>query len=125
MIEYVHHRLCRWALWVSRGNRVHGLGYPGSVAFVRLTPRGGPRQDVDFNDDAFEIDLAVSQMQRDASEFVRMFYLEPGSVASKAAAMQVHRDTLYARLHQSHVHLMEWLQDHDDEYVRQAKTFHA
>jgi len=114
MIEYIHNRLCRWSVWVARGNRVPGLGYPTACGYTRLTPSGG-RPDVDFNDDAWEIDRAVCSMDQDAVKFLRMFYLEPGTIAGKAAKAGCHRDTLYARLHQAHVRVMEWLQDHADD----------
>ncbi len=115
MIEYIHHRLCRWSVWVARGNRIHGLGFPSSCAYTRLTPRG-QRPDIDFNDDAFEIDRAIASMDAESVRFLRMFYTEPGTVTAKAAKMGCHRDTLYARLHQAQVRIMEWLQDHADEY---------
>lgn len=117
MIEYIHHRLNRWSNWVARGNRVHGLGYPGQVAFTRLTPRDpNARRDVDYNEDASEMDQAVAELTRSFSELgdvVRLIYIEPGSVKDKAMKAGCCRDTLYARLHQAHVKIMEWLQDCD------------
>ena len=116
MIDYIHNRLCRWSVWVAKGNRVQGLGYPSACAYTRLTPRG-PRPDVDFNEDAFEIYRAISSLDPGMVCFLRMFYTEPGTVSAKAAKIGCHRDTLYARLHQAQVRIMDWLQDHAHEPI--------
>lgn len=113
MIEYIHYRLCRWSVWVARGNRIQGLGFPGACSYTRLTPRSTPaRIEVDFNEDAFEVDRAVASLAHESIQFLRMFYLEPGAIAAKARRLNCHRDTLYARLHREHVSIMEWIQDH-------------
>lgn len=38
MILHINDKLNMWSEWVARGRRVHGLGYPSQVAFMRLTP---------------------------------------------------------------------------------------
>ncbi len=115
MIHYIDARLRRWGHWAERNNRVFGLGFPSECAFMRLTPRQlGSRSDAEYNDDAEEIDGVVIRLQQERPELaciVRMFYREAGTIQDKAARIGCHRDTLYARLHQAHVIVMEMIDD--------------
>lgn len=111
MIEYINARLNDWSEWVATGRKVEGLGYPSQVSFMRLTPSSGGNRAPSWNEDAYEVELAVNGLEHPLKELIFQFYLHPGTVQSHAKALRICRDTLYVRLHQAHIKVMEYLSD--------------
>lgn len=115
MIDYINTRLNGWAAWLKSGKR-NCLGYPTHAAFARLMPSSQPAGPLVpyLNEEAEEIDRAVSSLPVDVRELLKEFYMHEGPAEAKAKRLKCCRDTLYARLHQAHVRVMEWLQDQYD-----------
>lgn len=111
MIEYINRRLNDWADWCASGRRVVGLGYPGQTAFCRLVKVDGTATAPVLPEQCWEIEKAVHLLDARNRAVIEQFYLHAGTVESHAKALGMCRDTLYARLHKSHVCIMEYLQD--------------
>lgn len=119
MIEYINRRLNTWADWCINGRKIIGLGYPSQCAFSRMTPPSPDRTLLTpvACEEAWEIEQAISRLEPRQRDLVRQFYLHTGTAETHAKALRMHRDTLYARLHRSHISIMEWLQVGDDEKI--------
>lgn len=113
MILFINDRLNGWAAWVASGKRVVGLGYPSQCAFTRLTPSSTSNQSPIANEDAWEVEQAVQRLENSLHQIIFQFYMHAGTAESHAKALHICRDTLYARLHQAHVKIMEYMQDDD------------
>ncbi len=114
MILHINEKLNVWADWVATGRRVRGLGYPSQVAFMRLTPSSNTLRMPVENETAWEIERAVHALDRQLREVVEQFYLRAGTAETHAKALRICRDTLYVRLHNAHVKIMEAMQLADD-----------
>lgn len=117
MIDYINHRLVIWAEWAIRRDD-GGLGWARQAHYTKavLTHTRGNVEEI--NEQAMEIERAVLALGADRpvlAQAVMEFYRKSGSVEYKARMLGVCRDTLYARLHQSHLWLIGWLQDQADE----------
>lgn len=125
MILHINDKLNVWAAWVATGRKVRGLGYPSQVAFMRLTPSSHSLQAPIMNDEACEIDAAVCALEHQLREVIDQFYLHAGTAETHAKALRICRDTLYVRLHQAHVRIMERLQigDDDSEGLTRSDTY--
>lgn len=113
MIDYINHRLVLWAEWATRRDD-SGLGYPRQAHYTKavLTHSRGCIEEID--EAAMEMERAVQALGHALPmlrQAVMEFYRKTGSAEYKARVLGVHRDTLYARIHQAHVWVMEWLQD--------------
>lgn len=115
MICHIHDKLLLWSSWRASGRRVRGLGYPSSSAFVRLvrSSHHAPHAP-DIDEEACEIDAAVCALEGSLREVVMQFYLRAGTSDTHARTLGICRVTLYARLHQAQVRIMEYLQVGDD-----------
>lgn len=114
MILHINAKLNVWADWVATGRKVVGLGYPSQVSFSRMTPSVcGLRAPIE-NEEAWEIEQAVHRLDTRLRDVVDQFYLRAGTADSHAKALCICRDTLYVRLHDAHVRIMEWLQMGDE-----------
>jgi len=114
MILHINDKLNVWADWVATGRRVRGLGYPSQVAFMRLTPSANTLRMPVENETAWEIERAVHDLDRQLRDVVEQFYLRAGTAETHAKALRICRDTLYVRLHNAHVKIMEALQLADE-----------
>lgn len=112
MIPYVNNRLNQWARWVAMGRKVNGLGYPGSVAWVRQPGSGNASPD--FDEDAWEVDQAWHAMEQPQPELFKLvlyFYTRNESVERLAMRMGCSRDTVYVRIQQAHQIILGHLND--------------
>lgn len=118
MITYINERLNQWVEWRLSGRHIKGLGYPSCANFYRLAPLPTDRVVVPIpNEACYEIDQAVCWLKKHHSnlfEVVMQFYDHAGTAQSHAKALRISERTLYNRLHQAHVLIMEYLQDMDD-----------
>lgn len=114
MIDYINLRLVFWAEWAQRRDS-GALGFPRQSAYTRAVlfhHRGVSLEEI--HEAAMETERAVLAMRKALPGLyaaVWEFYRRGGSVECKARALGVHRDTLYARVHQSHCWIMNWFQD--------------
>ena len=118
MILFVNEKLNRWSTWVASGRKVVGLGYPSQCAFSRLTPSAGGWRAPIENEEAWEIERAVVRLDPQLRAAVEQFYLRAGTAESHAKALRCCTKTLYTRIHQAHVKIMEWMQVGDDKENR-------
>ena len=117
MIEYINHRLVIWAEWAIRRDD-GGLGWPRQAHYTKAVLSHTRGNVEEINEQAMEMEravLALGGAQPVLVKAVMEFYRKGGSVEYKARMLGVCRDTLYTRLHQSHIWLMGWLQDQDDD----------
>lgn len=120
MIDYINARCLAWAEFSKR--KVSGkLGYPRQSAFTRWMPSGTCSVPIN-EDEVSEIERAVISLDGELKCVVKAMYLSSGTIDQKARDIGCHRDTFYARLHRSHVRIMEWLQDHDAEDWRRQRA---
>lgn len=113
MIDYVNHRLVCWAEWATRRDD-GGLGFPRQSHYTKAVLSHSRGSIEEINEQAMEMErsvLALRQALPVLAAAVMEFYRKTGSAEFKARALGIHRDTLYARIHQAQVWLMEWLQD--------------
>jgi DNA-directed RNA polymerase specialized sigma24 family protein len=115
MITHINAKLNVWAIWVVGGRKVVGLGYPSQCAFSRLTPNATTLRSPIANEEAWEIEQAVHRLEAPLRDVVEQFYLRAGTVETHAKALGIGRTTLFTRIHDAHVSIMEWLQIGDDE----------
>lgn len=113
MIEHMNHRLVMWAEWAIRRDD-GGLGFPRQAHYTKavLTHTRGCVEEID--EQSMEMERGVLALRHDRpvlAEVVMEYYRKTGSAEFKARVLGIHRDTLYSRLHQAQVWLMEWLQD--------------
>lgn len=113
MIEYINRRLNDWADWCVKGRRVVGLGYPSGPSFTRLAKPTSAITPLP-EEECWEIEQAIHRLDGRLKVVVEQFYLRAGTAETHAKALRMCRDTLYVRLHQAHVGIMEWLQVGDD-----------
>lgn len=112
MLSYINSRLVQWAEWVKRKDD-GGLGFPRECSYTRLQGRGsnGFRPNVD--NEAWEIEQAVTALQVESPhlhQVVQLFYLRSMTAQQMADKCGCSRDTLYTRLHHAHVEIMNWMQ---------------
>jgi DNA-directed RNA polymerase specialized sigma24 family protein len=115
MILHINAKLNQWADWVATGRKVVGLGYPGQCAFMRLTPSTSEWRAPIENEEAWSVERAVQHLEPCLKSAVEQFYLRAGTADTHAKALHCHRDTLYSRIHQAHVRIMEFMQIGDEE----------
>ena len=116
MIDYINNRLVSWANWATK--RDEGCGYPRQSHYTKLVHSHGVGSIEEINEEAMEIETAVLALRNDRQELhavIMEFYRKTGSAEYKARALHICRDTLYARLHQAHIWIMNWMQDKDAE----------
>ena len=118
MILHINDRLNGWASWVASGRKVVGLGYPSQCAFLRIAGSDSNLRAPIENENAWEIERAVHNLDANLRDVVEQFYLHAGTVDSHAKALRICRDTLYVRLHMAHTRIMDWLQCQDDDEER-------
>ena len=129
MILHINAKLNAWADWVATGRKVHGLGYPSQVSFMRLTPCSNHCAAPILNEEAVEIDHAVCALDAHLRAVVDQFYMRAGTAETHAKALRCCVKTLYNRLHDAHVRVMDHLQMQEYESDRltnlQAKPIKA
>jgi len=118
MITYVNHRLNQWARWIATGRKVRGLGYPSCISWAR-TPGSG-NGSPEFDEDAYSTDQAVRALPAELKDIVERFYLRYGDVGTLMEHYGCCRDTIYARLHRAHQHMLGSLNDIAAGCFRQA-----
>ncbi len=116
MIDYVNHRLVCWAEWAIRRDD-GALGFPRQSHYTKAVLSHTRGNIEEINEQAMEMERAVLALGRARAQLraaVMEFYRKSGSAEYKARRLGIHRDTLYARIHQAHVWMMEWLQDQSE-----------
>jgi hypothetical protein len=123
-IEWVDQRLTNWALW-KIGSRAGGLGY--ATVNLQAPPVDNPtgwdaqaRIPVD-DAEAAVTDEGVRTLPSELRRTVEVFYIDPGSVATKLKKLACERATLNARIETAHRKLSSWFGDRD----RQAQAERA
>lgn len=125
MIDYMNHRLVCWAEWAIRRDD-GAMGFPRQSHYTKAVLSHTRGNVEEINEQAMEMEravLALGQARAQLRETVMEFYRKSGSVEYKARVLGVHRDTLYARIHQAQIWMMEWLQDQAD-MERAARVKH-
>lgn len=125
MILHINAKLNTWAQWVATGRKVIGLGYPGQSAFTRLTPSSGSLRAPIENEIAWEVEQAIHRLDQPLRDTVEQFYLRAGTAETHAKALHICRDTLYVRIHNAHIRIMEWLQMGDDDCLPNTCLTHS
>lgn len=113
MLTYINSRLVMWAEWVRRKDD-GGIGFPRECSYTRLQGRSGGGFVPNVDADCWEIECAVTALKTASPrlhQVVDLFYCRTMTGEQMAKRCQCSRDTLYARLHQAHVEIMNWLQD--------------
>lgn len=115
MIDYINHRLVCWAEWATRRDD-HGLGWHREAPYTRQVISHSRGNVDEINEAALEIEASVLKLRQHRSDLydvVMEFYRKTGSAEFKAKQLHISRDTLYARLHNSHIWIMGWIQDQE------------
>ena len=123
MIDYINHRLVCWAEWAIRRDD-GGLGFPRQSHYTKAFLSHSGRNVEEINEEAMEIETGVLLMRRSRDDLylvVMEFYRRTGSAEYKAKKLHVCKDTMYSHLHQSHIWLMEWLQEQTD-YTKDSRV---
>ncbi|MEO6147036.1 MAG: antiterminator Q family protein [Sulfuriferula sp.] len=112
MILHINDLLNRWALWSTR-RASSGMGYPRQVIYTRLVGNGAAARMPDIDEESWAVEQSVQSLKhhRNLYEVVVEIYLTGGTSEQKAKALHCHRDTMYVRLHQSHIIVMNWLNE--------------
>ena len=122
MLTYINSRLNQWAEWLRR-REDGGLGYPRECPYTRLQARSSTAGYIPIDEgEAWEIERAVQHLRTHAPhlhQVVVLFYRKTMTGEQMARECGCSRDTLYARLHQSHVEIMNWIHD---ECVREQEV---
>lgn len=108
MIIYIDTQLRLWAEWRRSGHT--RLGYPRRSAFV---VGGGGGQALITDEDALAVDRSVAALDPILHQLVECYYISMRSCTAKEIAQHLHcsRDTVYDRLHRTHIAVMGYLQD--------------
>lgn len=132
MIDYINHRLVCWAEWATRRDD-GGLGWARQAHYTKAVLSHSRGNIEELNEEAMEIEAGVLAL-RSASpagfEVVMEFYRKTGSAETKARSLRMHKDTMYSKLHATHIWLMNWLQDraieqHDKAAAMKRFSCHA
>lgn len=115
MILHINAKLNVWAEWVASGRKVVGLGYPSQVSFSRLTPSSSAWRAPIENEEAWEIEKAVHRLPQQLRDTVEQFYLRAGTADAHAKALHICRSTLFVRVNEAHIKIMEFMQVGDEE----------
>lgn len=115
MIPYINDRLNQWARWCAQGRRVRGLGYPEKVAFYRLAPLPGKAMTPIPDEECYQIEKVIHAMKVEKEvkllAVINQYYKHTGTAETHARDLRISRATLFNRLHQAHVWVMDRLQD--------------
>jgi hypothetical protein len=129
MIDYMNHRLVCWAEWAVRRD-AGAQGFPRQSHYTKAVLSHSRGSIEEINEAAMEVEtcyLALRHARAPLADAVFEFYRKTGSAEYKAKKLGVCRDTLYGRLHQAQVWMMEWLQDQEVErhasYGRENKFY--
>lgn len=114
MIDYINVRCNEWARMVA--GRSAKLGYPSQSSIARWLPSNSVTVEIDLSA-AEQIDKAVLQLPTELKSVVKAYYLGKGTVLQMAVSLGIHRDTLYARLHQAHLRIQGWLDDRSHRQI--------
>lgn len=111
MIHYIDDELRQWAQW-SILRQDGGLGYPRQSNFTRIGGGSGGAFSPVIDEDAAAVEQCVLRLKDELWCVVDYWYRSPSaSPTSTALFCRCHRDTVYSRLHQAHIHIMGWLND--------------
>jgi hypothetical protein len=116
MIEYINKRMIDWAAWAKRRDD-GGLGYPGSVSYCQLVQTHGEYSSGPIIEDAaaMEIERIVMALRSERQHLhavAHWVYLAGNFTMDRVAReLGCHRDTVYTRLHQLHVVVMDELHE--------------
>lgn len=110
MIEYINTRCRQWAIWRDRRENA-GLGYPRACAFTKIPSGGASGYRTSIDEIEWETHEAIGSLENDLRAVVEVFYCSVGTAEIKAAALGMSKDTLYVRVHQAHVRVMEYFND--------------
>jgi hypothetical protein len=112
--EYIKIRMQQWAEWVVM-RESGAVGYPRECSYTRMQARSGSSgfHSPDIDMEAMEIEDAVRVLPDYLRLTVREYYVKPGTIEQKAKQLCCHRDTLYARIEQSHTMISGWLTSSD------------
>jgi len=126
MITYINERLNQWVEWRLKGRRIAGLGYPGCANFYKLAPLPSRAMTPIPDEACFEIDQAVCWLRKhhkDLYKIILLFNWHNYTATLIAGEFDIHRDTVYSRIHRAHVLIMEYLQDAEDEAADSVRRF--
>jgi len=110
-IQWVDVRLTNWARW-RIGGRSGGLGYSHVNLDVPVVDGNGyDAQSIIPIDDAEAsvTDSAISGLPSELRRTVEVWYLHPGSIATKGLLLACERVTIYTRLDRSDRLIAAWL----------------
>jgi hypothetical protein len=114
MLTYINSRLNQWAEWCRR-REDGGLGFPRECSYARLQARSSSAGYIPIDDgEAWEIERAVQHLRLvfpQLHQVVTLFYRRTMTGEQMARECECCRDTLYHRLHMSHVEIMNWIHD--------------
>ncbi|WP_041742294.1 hypothetical protein [Collimonas fungivorans] len=116
MIEYINKRMIDWAAWAKRRDD-GGLGFPRSTSYCRLVQSHGDASTdlIVAVEAAMEIEHIVSRFKVDRAHLhavANWVYLAGDFTMERVAhELGCHRDTVYTRLHQLHVAVMDELHE--------------
>jgi DNA-directed RNA polymerase specialized sigma24 family protein len=112
MIVHINNLLNHWAMWSTR-RASSGLGYPRQAIYTRLVANGSAMLMPEIDEESWAMEQAVQALKsrQNLHEVVIEVYLKGGTSEQKAKALHCHRDTMYVRLHQAHIAIMDWLSE--------------
>jgi hypothetical protein len=112
MIVHINNLLNHWAMWSTR-RASSGLGYPRQAIYTRLVANGGAVLMPEMDEESWAMEQAVQSLKhhRNLYDVVIEVYLKGGTSEQKAKALHCSRVTLYTRLDQAHIIIMNWLSE--------------
>lgn len=116
MIEYINKRMIEWAAWAKRRDD-GGLGFPRSTSYCRLVQVRGSASSDPIAEDAAAMEIehiiASLRLERPQLHAVAHWIYLAGNFTMDRVARELgcHRDTVYTRLHQLHVVVMDEIHD--------------
>lgn len=110
IIGYVGARCNQWAEWYLRREAL-GMGYPRECPYTRLQARGGQGYNQTFDEAAWEIHQAINGLDPVLKLAVYAFYIRKGTIEQRSRDCGCSFKTLYRRVEEAHLRIMEWLND--------------
>ncbi len=102
-------RLQNWARW-RLGPRIGGLGFASRAAGMETSSARYRQSTVPTsNGEAEETARGVAALESDLRRTVEVYYLDPGSIETKARKLCVVPKTLYLRIARAHVQMSAWV----------------
>lgn len=113
MILHINDLLNRWAEWSTR-RASSGMGYPRQCIYTRMTVSCSPMMSPEIDEEAWAVEQAVQnlkQFKQIQHRVIVEIYLRKGTSEQKAKELGCGRQTMYDRLHQAHISIMDWMNE--------------